>query len=387
MTGRSSAPIPGATTPSGQTLRVAGSVVRGDFMLHAELEVSPGHIVAVLGPNAAGKSTLLHAVAGLVGLTSGSIRLGDRILDDPAGDILVPPHDRPVTVVFQEYRLFPHLSVRDNVAFAPRANGLSKSAADRVAARILGEFELSELADRRPATLSGGQAQRVALARAAAAEPAVVLLDEPLSSLDLPARVTLRDRMSRDLRRLPGATLLVTHDPLDALVLADHLVVLEDGIIVQEGSPRQVLARPRTEYVAGLTGVNLFRGVVQESDVVLANGHRLAGCGDSAPTSSNSSAVLVAVPPNALKLEAHPAGGRGAAGGAPSDWQGTVTDLHQLSDRILVVVDSDPPVRAEFPTLTFADLALRPGDRVSISLPETSKVAVFEEDAHDSAHP
>lgn len=378
MTDHRSHPTPGAPAkPPGRTLYLHGSVVRGGFTLVAELEVPSDQVVAVLGPNGAGKSTLLHAVAGLLGLTTGHIRLGDRLLDDPTTNTFVAPQHRPVSVVFQDYRLFPHLNVRDNIAFAPRARGLSRRAAGQEAATVMSAFDLEKWADRMPATLSGGQAQRVALARAAAADPEVVLLDEPLAALDMSSKVALRDQLARDLRRLPGATLVVTHDPLDALVLADRAIVLEEGAIVQEGPPREVLARPGTEYIAGLTGVNLYRGVLRESGVVLANGVRLSPVHGRQPSADGSGSVLVGIPPTAMQLTDLQTDDGWSGDGSNAQWRGIVTDVHQLSDRIEVVVDSDPPARVEMPTLAFVDQSIRPGSRVSISVPDVTAISVF----------
>ena len=150
-----STPVDDATRGTHEQLSIAGAVVRGSYTLAVELEMPPGQVVAVLGPNGAGKTTLLHVLAGLVGLTAGSVRLGDRVLDEPATSVLVAPHERPIAMVFQDYRLFPHLDVLENVAFAPRSRGLSRRAGRRAAAAVLSEFDLTELAERKPATLSG----------------------------------------------------------------------------------------------------------------------------------------------------------------------------------------------------------------------------------------
>jgi molybdate transport system ATP-binding protein len=166
-------------------------------------------------------------------------------------------------MVFQDYLLFPHLSAADNVAFGLRAAGVRKGAARQQALRWLDRMGLAELSDARPARLSGGQAQRVALARALATSPRLLLLDEPLAALDAGTRITVRSDLRRHLTAYPGCTVLVTHDPLDAMVLADQLVVLEQGRVVQSGPPGEVARAPRTEYVARLVGLNLYRGHAQ----------------------------------------------------------------------------------------------------------------------------
>ena len=198
---------------------------------------APGEVLGVLGPNGSGKSTLLNAVAGLMPVSRGQILLDGQVVDDAATGEFLEAADRPVGFVFQNYRLFPHLSVLDNVAFSPRARGISRHEARAAATRWLDRLGLTPFAGRRPADLSGGQAQRVALARALAGDPALLLLDEPLSALDARTRLDVQTELSRHLSDFAGPCLLVTHDPFEALVLADRLLVLEDGQIVQEGTP------------------------------------------------------------------------------------------------------------------------------------------------------
>ena len=220
---RTSAP----STASTLTLDMA--VRRSEFQLRVAATVKAGEVLGVLGPNGSGKTTLLRAIAGLAAVTEGSIRLGDTILDDAATDTFVPAEHRPVGLVFQNYRLFPHLSVRDNVAFAARSGGAGRADARRHADRFLTQLDLTSFAARKPAQLSGGQAQRVALARALAADPAMLLLDEPLSALDARTRLEVRTELRRHLADFPGPVLMVTHDPLEAMVMTDRLLVIEEG--------------------------------------------------------------------------------------------------------------------------------------------------------------
>src|SRR6185369_5578515 len=213
----------------GMTVVDADIVVdRGGFRLSLSVSVGPGEVVALLGPNGAGKTTALRALAGLVPLTDGSVRIAGSIMDDPGTETFVPAHRRSIGVVFQDYLLFPHLTARDNVAFGPRSHGATKADAQAIADRWLARVGLPDLARRKPRQLSGGQAQRVALARALAVDPALLLLDEPLAALDARTRLETRAQLHRHLAEHQGATLLVTHDPLDALVLADRLVILEE---------------------------------------------------------------------------------------------------------------------------------------------------------------
>ena len=218
------------------------AVTRGVQRIAAAFDVAPGHPLAVIGPNGAGKSTLLAAIAGLVPLDSGSVRIGERPVD------ALPPERRRVGVVFQDYVLFPHLSVRDNVAFAARMRG-ARAAARAAAEPWLERHGLAPLADRLPSELSGGQAQRVALARALAAEPDVLLLDEPMSALDVELRDDMRAELASHVREFGGATVLVTHSPADAAALADAVLVLERGRVTQRGTLAELAAGPATPYV------------------------------------------------------------------------------------------------------------------------------------------
>ncbi|MBM7506073.1 ABC transporter ATP-binding protein [Agromyces aurantiacus] len=219
------------------------AVARGAQRIAAAFEVAPGHPLAIIGPNGAGKSTLLAAIAGLVPLEAGSVRIGTRAIDGLA------PEQRGVGVVFQDYLLFPHLSVRDNVAFAARMRGRSRAAARAAAAPWLERYGLAPLADRLPRELSGGQAQRVALARALAAEPDVLLLDEPMSALDVELRDDMRAELASHVREFGGATVLVTHSAADAAALADAILVLEAGAVTQRGTLADLAADPATPYV------------------------------------------------------------------------------------------------------------------------------------------
>ncbi|HEY1532005.1 MAG TPA: ATP-binding cassette domain-containing protein [Galbitalea sp.] len=227
-------------------------VERPAFTLELELEVAAGEIVAILGPNGSGKTTTLRTLAGLVRMTEGSIRLGDKTLDDTATDVHVETRSRDIGVVFQDYLLFPHLSAAENIAFGPIAHGTPAPRALVAAREWLARFDLADFADVRPRQLSGGQAQRVALARALILEPPLLLLDEPLAALDVGTRASVRRALKEVLGAYGGSTVLVTHDPADALALADQMVVLEAGTVAQRGAPADVAASPANEYVAGL---------------------------------------------------------------------------------------------------------------------------------------
>lgn len=233
--------------------------------LQVSLRVGDGERVAVIGPNGAGKSTLLNCLAGLVHPSAGSASLDGAPLFDTVRKVWTPVHRRRTALLTQEPTLFPHLSVEDNVAFGPRSAGVSRRAATQHARELLISVGLEGFGGRRPATLSGGQAQRVGLARALAAEPRLLLLDEPLAALDVDVAAGVRQTLGTVLSQ--RSTLLVTHNILDALLLADRVIVLDAGRIVEEGATAQVLSRPTSPFAASLAGINLVLGRVEGSTV------------------------------------------------------------------------------------------------------------------------
>ena len=237
-----------ATSDQRSDLYLDITVRRGDrFVLDVELDIPAGSTTAVLGPNGAGKSTIVDAVAGLLTPDRGVIRLADRTLTDVTSGVAVPVDRRNVGVVFQNYLLFNHLDVLDNVAFGPRSRGVGRRASRMRAHRWLDRLDLADIATRRPPELSGGQAQRVALARALAAEPEVLLLDEPLAAVDVATRARLRRTLRGHLEQFAGPRLLITHDPTDATLLADRVVVIEDGSVAQRGEPDDIRRRPAVD--------------------------------------------------------------------------------------------------------------------------------------------
>ncbi|WP_063053465.1 ABC transporter ATP-binding protein [Nocardia arthritidis] len=325
---------------------------RGRFALELPLVAEPGEVVALLGPNGAGKTTALRALAGLIALTGGHIRLDGTTWDAPPS-IFVPAERRRVGVVFQDYLLFGHLSALENVAFGLRARGYRRAAARAQATRWLDRVGLADFAERKPRALSGGQAQRVALARALVTEPQLLLLDEPLAALDAGTKLHVRSDLAHHLRDYPGHTVLVTHDPLDAMVLADRLVILEDGAIVQQGPPAQVAARPRSDYVATLMGLNLYRGTARGTLVDLDGG------GSITIADPAQGRVHVAFGPNAVGL--HP---RQPVGSPRNCWPVTITGIEQHAHITRIRLDGTPPVLADITPATVAELRLHPGQRL-----------------------
>jgi molybdate transport system ATP-binding protein len=273
-------------------LHVEVAVRRGEFALDATVHVAPGEVVAVLGRNGSGKSTLLTAVAGLLRPDTGRIVLDGRVLTDTATGVALPPHRRRIGLVTQQPLLFPHLSVLDNVAFGPLAAGTPRRAAREVARRHLTEVDAAEFARRRPGRLSGGQAQRIALARALACDPDLLLLDEPLSAVDVELAPALRSLLQVVLANRHA--LIVTHQVIDALVLADRVVVLDGGRVVEQGPTREVLTRPRSAFAARLAGLNLVPGTATASGLRAEDGTELSGLIDS--TVPGTAAVAVFTP-------------------------------------------------------------------------------------------
>jgi len=348
-------------------------VVRPGFDLRLDLDVGAGEVVALVGPNGAGKSTALRAVAGLIALHEGRVELDGRLLADASRRLHVPAHERGVGVVFQEYLLFPHLSVLDNVAFGLTARGHPRAEARATAAGWLARMELAELAAARPRTLSGGQAQRVALARALAPGPGLLLLDEPLAALDARTRLLVRGELRRHLQAFGGATVVVTHDPVDAAVLADRLVVVEGGRVVQTGTPADVAARPRTDYVARLVGLNLLAGD-GEGTVV-----RLPGGSVVHVAEAVRGPVRVAFRPATVSLFT-----RRPQGSPRNVWPGRVTGLepHGTGVRVEVgeALDGTAGILAEVTAAAVAELDLRPGSPVWATV-KASDVAVYPDGA------
>ena len=343
-------------------LEVDVEVRRGPFTLRAALTAAPGQVLAVLGPNGAGKSTLLAAVAGLTPVARGRVVLGGATLDDAGTGTFVEAAGRPVGVVFQDYRLFPHLSVLDNVAFSPRARGAGRSAARSVASGWLDRLGLSAVAARRPADLSGGQAQRVALARALAGDPALLLLDEPLSALDARTRLEVQTELKGHLAQFAGPCLLVTHDPLEALVLADRLLVLEHGRVVQQGTPAEVARRPATEYVARLVGLNLYAGVARGAHVTLDGGGSFV-----VPDHAEHGPVLVALRPSAVVVSTSPPD----PSSVRNTWPATVVGLSLLTDRVRLDLQGEPAAVVDVTPAAVAELGLDVGRRVWLSAKAT----------------
>jgi molybdate transport system ATP-binding protein len=333
------------------TLRAHIVVARGSLSLDIWLNAAPGEVVALLGPNGAGKTTILRCLAGLLAIERGSIELGGEMLDDPAGRVFVPSEHRSCGVMFQQYLLFPHMSVLENVAFGLRARGVDKSHAHELARLWLGKVGSDGVERSRPDQLSGGQAQRVALARALASEPKLLLLDEPLAALDAGTRVEVRRELRRHLSSFGGSAVLVTHDPVDAYTLADRVVIIENGHVVQDGTFVEIAAHPRSAYVAELVGVNLLTGSMMGGLFAVDGGATLV----VAAADVDGPAIAV-VRPQSVSLHASR-----PEGSPRNTWRATVIDVDHRADRVRVRLQGPIQLTAEITAAAAESLDIKVG--------------------------
>ena len=311
------------------------------------LEIGTGEIVCVLGPSGSGKSTLLRLIAGLESVQQGSLMLDGVVLADAQHN--PPPEQRAVGLVFQDHVLFPHQTVAENVAFG--LSGMQSKERDHTIALQLANVGISTLADRYPHTLSGGQQQRVALARALATDPAVLLLDEPFASADAPLRKNLRDDARRRLKAANTTTLMVTHDPAEAMAMADRIAVLVDGEVVQFGTPEELWQRPNHPFVAAtIADLQPLKGRIEGTQCVTAFGalplRLLALTTDLAEGTS----VPIGVRPSSLTVSLE----------GPC----VVNDIRFLGDRYTLLISAD---NQSLEVATALKPKVTVGDKVSIS--------------------
>ena len=331
----------------------------GALDLDVALTADPGEVVAILGPNGAGKTTLLRAIAGLAPIDRGRVSVGGRTLDDTGNGVRLPAQERAVGVVFQQHLLFPNLTAVENVAFGLRARGMPARPARERARDWLERVGLDAHLHARPAALSGGQAQRVALTRALATEPALLLLDEPLSALDVDTRREVRQALRRHLDAFTGPALLVTHEPLEALTLADRLVVLEEGRVVQDDAPSVIARRPRSRWAARLVGLNHYRGHADGHTLNLGGGATLT----LAEPAEAPGEVFAAIHPRAVAL--YP---RRPDGSPRNTWQGVVDTIDVADEQARVHVDGAVPIVAQVTAAALAELPLVEGGRVWVAV-------------------
>ena len=340
------------------SLVVDGRVRRGDVTIEPSLRVDRGEIVAIAGPNGAGKSTALHVLAGLVRLDDGLVEIDGVAWDD--GRAVAPAAERSVGAVFQDYRLFGHLSVLENVAFGLRARGTDRATARRDAAAALERLGVRELAGRLPGDLSGGQAQRVAMARAIVVRREVLLLDEPFAALDVSARGAIRHELERWLAEVDAYRIIVTHDPVDAHAFADRVVVMEDGLVTQHGSMSDLAAAPRSRYVADLIGTNFLRGRLDDGALQLEGSDLTLSVGaHDAPDGP----VIATVRPAAIALH------RLEPEGTPRNvWATTVEGVDTSDGRVRVRLGAPLRLVVEVTGAGFGALDVGVGGRVWASV-------------------
>lgn len=360
-------------------LHVEAAVARRG--LDVEFSVAAGEVLAVLGPNGAGKSTTAAVIAGLVPADRAVVRVGDRVLTDTTRGVAVPTHDRRVGLLHQDPLLFPHLSVLGNVEFGARRHaGRRQGRAD--ARRWLEAVGGAELADRRPREISGGQAQRVALARALAADPEVLLLDEPLAGLDVGGAAALRSVLREALTAGARPAVLITHDLLDVLALADRVLVLEDGRIAESGPVGRVLAAPRSAFGARIAGLNLVRGVLAGPGLLRTTAGQVwhgTGAGELATGAD----VVAVFPPTAVAVY------RDRPQGSPRNSVSAPIAEVEVSGAVVRVrtgpqADGMPGLAADITPEAVVDLRLSVGETLWFTV-KTQSVALYEAPRHTSA--
>lgn len=350
-----------ANAVNGAGLEAELSIRRSDaFLLDVRLSIPPGVTTALLGPNGAGKSTAVAAIAGLLAVDEGRIELDGVTLDDPRRGVFVPAEDRGIGVVFQDYLLFPHLTVVENITFGPRSLGMSRESVEASAGEWIRRLRLEGLERRKPPQLSGGQAQRVALARALVTRPELLLLDEPLSALDVRTRGALRRALAEHLDVFSGPRLLITHDPTEAFLLADEIHVIEDGTITQTGSPDDIRLRPKTPYAADVAGSNLLSGIAAGGEVTTGTFvFHIADRDVEGP-------VLVAIRPAAIAVH------RRRPGGSPrNSWATSVDRIERLGERVRLRTGAPVPLTVEITRDAADALRLEQGTHVWLAVKAT----------------
>jgi molybdate transport system ATP-binding protein len=343
-------------------LRVEARHRLGALALDVALDVAPGECLALAGPSGAGKTSVLRVAAGLLRPERGRVEAAGETWLDTGQEVDVPPERRRCGYVFQEYALFPHLTAWQNVAYPLR--GLSRGERRERAVALLERFGLGELADARPRTLSGGERQRVALARTLAREPRVLLLDEPLSALDARTRAGAARELAAVLREAEAPALLVTHDFAEAAQLGDRVGVMDAGRVIQEGTPSELAARPRSAFVADFTGAVVLTGVARPGPGGLTQ-VELDGGGEVTSTDAGEGPVAVSVYPWEIAIE--PGGASTAPGSTQNHLRAEVLSVTAVGNRVRLGLAGPQPLAAEITRVSADDLALRAGAQVTAS--------------------
>ena len=330
------------------------------------LEIQDGEFMVLVGPSGCGKTTALRMVAGLEEITAGTLKIGDRVVND------VPPKDRDIAMVFQSYALYPHMTVRDNLAFGLKLRKVPKADIERRVNEAAGILSLEKLLDRKPKELSGGQRQRVALGRAIVREPSVFLMDEPLSNLDAKLRVQTRAEIARLHQRLKTTTIYVTHDQVEAMTMGMRIAVMNEGILQQVGTPQQLYDNPVNRFVAGFIGSPAMNFVEVDADASGGNGVVLKAEGLSIPLppryreSVGTTTKLVAgFRPEHLEL--------GAGNGSAATLRATADVVEYLGNEELLHVTSGG---RDIVAIVGSEHRVKPGDVLDLHVP-LQKVHLF----------
>lgn len=347
-------------------LKVDARKSYGSFCLEAAFSVAAGETLALVGPTGCGKTTCLMIVAGLVMPDKGLVRFGERSFCDTGAGIWVAPEKRNVGTVFQDFALFPHMTVFENVAYGLRGKRIK---GQRLRGKVVAALEMvgiGDLAGRKPAGLSGGERQRLALARAIAIETPLLLLDEPVSALDPHTRDSVRRELKALINSLGKTTVVVTHDPIDALTLGQRICVLEGGRVQQIGERRELLLYPKTEFVARFMGTNFFTGSVTNVNGDGLREMRVNGA-SIFTVETVEGEVSISFFPSEVTLSAEP-----PVGSSLNVFAGIVEDVVHLGDRVRVSVRSQVPIVAEVTHRSFVSLGLAEGQPIYASFKATS---------------
>jgi len=348
--------------------------VYGEFVAikGIDLDIEDGTFVVLVGPSGCGKSTLLRMIAGLETISHGELKIGKKVVND------LPSRERGISMVFQSYALYPHMSVKDNLGFGLKISGVPKPEIERRRGEAASMLGLNPYMDRRPSQLSGGQRQRVAIGRAMVREPEVFLFDEPLSNLDAKLRNQTRVEIKRLQRQLGATVVFVTHDQVEAMTLADKIVVLNDGRVAQIGTPLEVFERPANQFVAtfmGAPSMNLIPAVVGDGGAISAAGIDLAVPLERFHLPSRGTAVTLGIRPEDVVPEGH--GTRPTLG---ADFTGNVEFAEMLGDQSLLFTSlggSEVVARMQHPR------ALEPGEAVQFRI-DGSRVHLFDRQTENS---
>jgi multiple sugar transport system ATP-binding protein len=325
------------------------------------LEIADGEFMVLVGPSGCGKTTSLRMIAGLEEITEGTLRIGDRVVND------VPPKDRDIAMVFQSYALYPHMSVRDNMAFGLKLRKVPKADIEKRVADAAGILSLEKYLDRKPKELSGGQRQRVALGRAIVREPAVFLMDEPLSNLDAKLRVQTRAEIARIHQRLGTTMVYVTHDQIEAMTMGTRIAVMSEGLLMQVGTPQALYDSPANRFVAGFIGspsMNFvdvtLEGTGSDAKLVGSGGwvvplpHRLA----ESVAAEGAHKIIAGFRPEHLEL--------GEVGSTATTFQGKADVVEYLGNEELLHVTA---ANQDIVAIVGSEHRVKPGDILTLALP------------------